>query len=1226
MKKKGLTLIELLAVIVVLGIIALIAVPQVVKIIKNYREESFVASLENLVKTFEVLNSEGGMDGVEYSEINVTDPQLPTSNKDFISGEVGYNPNQQIEVRYVTNGEFCAVGTSGNFKITEGNCGSLDSTGPIINNVSAVPSKYTVRLLVDAEDSETSIVKYEYSIQGSSFHEMEADYLIEDLKSSTDYSIIVRVTNAAGMSTNKTLRVRTLSLDTPTVEITPEGWTTSKTVTITYPNGYTNYYNKNGEGWIISQTETAVLEFTERGFVVAMITDGITTEQTVTYNIEKIDNDYPTCVIAVENADTWRPKKELKIIATDGTSGIYGVLAPNESEYTIGATIKRDATYIGSYTATVKDNSGKTGSCSAAVTKVDSTGPTNVSANIVSTTTSTIVVEGLGVDPETGITKYEFRLDGGQYIDNGNTSIHTFTDVSSGSHTVQLRVTNGVGLTTESTVINATPNTATLPTYSVSPSGWSTSKTVVVTYPTRQANYIYEYSTNGTTWYTLTGGVTKTIVFTSSGYIIARIYDGTNYFTASTFNVTQIDSTAPVLTTVTTTPTTNSIAVNVAASDGETGITKYVYNITGNDKNETIESSLSNYTFSGLKTGTYEITVTVTNGVGLTKTSTAKSVALLPITAATCSTISSSWSASKSVTLTYPTRTAGIIYTYSVNSGAWLTLGSGTTVSQTFTAPGTLVARVSDGVNSKNTTCNVTNVDGTDPVIGDVHNGTRIYNDPNFASSTNSTNVYNNAANGNVSISRIAMSSSYGSYALRITTVGSAAPDHGGFFFGTPTSANQVYVSRIVAKIPVNYTINFASNLTGTGSSGYWLTSQAGTGDWEEYVYVLKSGTGGTFSTTNFYYLSGGTAPSASSPLTWHVAYATVYSTADYSSTNYITLKASDVESGIVGYGINQSSTTAPTFTNITNTRDFVKNVGGFTTNGTYYVWVKNAAGRISNKAVSVNRIDVTPPVCSWATANSQAIDVGTSTTINLTCNDSGGITQGDYTAASLQNHLSATSGLTIVSVSRSGSSNSFVYTVTVKGENSPGLKTITLAANTLADSAGNYNTAVTSGTITVNPAAVTHATGFLVTTNLPAMYGNVYYQSSREGQNQMFRVRTGVYTNNAYGWRCDRWAVRITINSSVVVKNGQLKPSQQSTCSSEPLLGKNVVYYHPSSTGWTSWYSYNDTRTSGTTLATFDYYDTGHDTNESHELGSYSNHDYYSTYNMNMTIISYSW
>jgi hypothetical protein len=94
-----------------------------------------------------------------------------------------------------------------------------------------------------------------------------------------------------------------------------------------------------------------------------------------------------------------------------------------------------------------------------------------------------------------------------------------------------------------------------------------------------------------------------------------------------------------------------------------------------------------------------------------------------------------------------------------------------------------------------------------------------------------------------------------------------------------------------------------------------------------------------------------------------------------------------------------------------------------------------------------------------------------------------------------------------------------------------------------------------------------------MITSNNPAVYGNVYYQSSREGQNQMFRVRTGIYTTGTSSFRCDRWAVRITINGTVIVQNGQIRGV---SCD---LWGNNVVYYYPSSSGWTNWYSYNDTK-----------------------------------------------
>ena len=42
MKNKGLTLIELLAVIIILGILMLIAIPSVTNYINNFRKESYV--------------------------------------------------------------------------------------------------------------------------------------------------------------------------------------------------------------------------------------------------------------------------------------------------------------------------------------------------------------------------------------------------------------------------------------------------------------------------------------------------------------------------------------------------------------------------------------------------------------------------------------------------------------------------------------------------------------------------------------------------------------------------------------------------------------------------------------------------------------------------------------------------------------------------------------------------------------------------------------------------------------------------------------------------------------------------------------------------------------------------------------------------------------------------------------------------------------------------------
>jgi len=158
--------------------------------------------------------------------------------------------------------------------------------------------------------------------------------------------------------------------------------------------------------------------------------------------------------------------------------------------------------------------------------------------------------------------------------------------------------------------------------------------------------------------------------------------------------------------------------------------------------------------------------------------------------------------------------------------------------------------------------------------------GQMIYRDPIFQSGNNSMNIYNNAGNGTVGLSRVSgiTGNPNGSgYCIKMVTTGTPSPSWGGFYFGTSTKANQVLVTRIIAKIPVGRQINWHSNATGTGSASKWLTSQAGTGDWTEYVFKLICGASGTFSSTNFFALSGGSTPTASAPLEWYVAYATVF-------------------------------------------------------------------------------------------------------------------------------------------------------------------------------------------------------------------------------------------------------------------------------------------------------------------------------------------------------------
>lgn len=166
--------------------------------------------------------------------------------------------------------------------------------------------------------------------------------------------------------------------------------------------------------------------------------------------------------------------------------------------------------------------------------------------------------------------------------------------------------------------------------------------------------------------------------------------------------------------------------------------------------------------------------------------------------------------------------------------------------------------------------------------------GRMIYRDPTFWNGNNSINVYNNSANGTVTISRTADSNAPNDskQVLLIRNTGTASPYCGGFYFGTATSYRKIFITRIIAKIPLGRNISYHSNAIGNGGSQKWLTPVAGTGDWCEYVCKVSCGTA-TFSSTHFFAIDG-SAGTANASVEWRVAYATVFdvtSTEKYTTT-----------------------------------------------------------------------------------------------------------------------------------------------------------------------------------------------------------------------------------------------------------------------------------------------------------------------------------------------------
>lgn len=157
--------------------------------------------------------------------------------------------------------------------------------------------------------------------------------------------------------------------------------------------------------------------------------------------------------------------------------------------------------------------------------------------------------------------------------------------------------------------------------------------------------------------------------------------------------------------------------------------------------------------------------------------------------------------------------------------------------------------------------------------------GKMIYRDPTFWSGTNSVRLYNNAANGTVTLTRTTdvTAPNDSKYVLTLQTAGEASPRNGGFCFATPCSYRKVFISRIIARIPAGHKLCWATNSIGTDGNSKWLTSQEGTGDWAEYVHKVVCGTE-NFATTNFFYLDG-VQGTVAEPVIWSIAYVSVFDT-----------------------------------------------------------------------------------------------------------------------------------------------------------------------------------------------------------------------------------------------------------------------------------------------------------------------------------------------------------
>ena len=346
--------------------------------------------------------------------------------------------------------------------------------------------------------------------------------------------------------------------------------------------------------------------------------------------------------------------------------------------------------------------------------------PPTVEVEIERTTSNSITINVTATDNESGMidsptyTYYIKKSTESTYEEkaSNNTSSHIFTDLTQETtYDIKVEVAGDNAGNTGTGTAQATTKKVTsgLEQGAITFGGttWSNNKASVTI--STNTSYTIEYQVNSIvgTWTTITNGGTVSGL-NHGDTVYARLTDGTNAGDYASTSI--VDGVAPAVTVNKGVTTSNSIAVSVTASDGQSGMasnltyTYYIKKSTESAYTQKASNSSSSYIFTGLTQGTtYNIKVEVigdkagNKGTG-TVTGTTSTVTSGTVTGA-ITFGSTTWSSNKA-RITISTNTSYTIE-YQVNSiaGTWTTIANGGTVSN-LNHGDTVYARLTDGTNA----------------------------------------------------------------------------------------------------------------------------------------------------------------------------------------------------------------------------------------------------------------------------------------------------------------------------------------------------------------------------------------------------------------------------------------------------------------------------------------------------------------------------------------------
>ena len=351
MKKNGFTLLELLGIIILLAVLAIITTPIITNVVEKAKLTAFRDSVYGMLDAARLITIEGytQSNNMEFwcdgTECLAKERKLEFRGEVPISGSIVIQ-DHLITAEYITNGIYCAYGTTSDLKVQKG-CELFDESGPILDETKMKLTSSSDKIMVILEegfalDPESDILKYRYTLylNDQIVEEKESklpNTAFLNLQENTLYKVKVTVFNRASTTSTIEKEISTKEIVNPIVqqiEQIPEMTTyaTKRVLKITYtdtnidePEYYfkstSKAYVENGivsmvcgnkvepedctektvttleeNTWYKTNQKEVIITYKEEGNLYSLTSDKTNMIGGSTYNVANMDTGIPTII------------------------------------------------------------------------------------------------------------------------------------------------------------------------------------------------------------------------------------------------------------------------------------------------------------------------------------------------------------------------------------------------------------------------------------------------------------------------------------------------------------------------------------------------------------------------------------------------------------------------------------------------------------------------------------------------------------------------------------------------------------------------------------------------------------------------------------------------------------------------------------------------------------------------------------------------------------------